>query len=624
MIDDTEPDGRLAGRQGDDPSGPSRQQRVVDALAVLFAWLIPLAYLPSDNSYSFAPKYAVLICAGAVGFLPLVRIARSPSSPLRWPARAAVAFLLVSGLSAILSPQPLIGIFGLYAWGTGWLFWFGSAGMFALGAGSSPAAKPKIHNALIVGVTLNAAIALLQATVHLPSAFALGLYRGEADGLMGNPVFLEGLLLGCLGMIFEACCRGGRRALGLVAALCAAALELSGERLALLLLFGLVALALIRHRRAGFGFAVPVLFGYGAGYVIRAGVAKRLLGTTSATFSVRLRVWRIGLRAIAHRPLLGWGPGQTRDAVHALQGVAFARLVYPLGVLTDEHNIVLEVAVTTGLAGLTCFLAWVLGAMRHARGPLFFFALLLGATALIEPLDVGTTPLALLALGAAVLQPEISPPRPLRRPARFAGAAALLVFLGAAALLVRGDAELSSAAQSLRLSEAVTARDLLPIWPTPASVEARADALIWLNHHRRRSLVQSVAAARSAAHLDTGDPVLWVTLGQGEEQLGRNALAAAAFRHALRVDPLWPPADIDLGELDLRRHENRAAAALFRSGLAVDPNSAVLRSDLSRAVHHNGVRGERPRPSSRGGIAPLGPQARSAVRVPHRVRRITP
>ena len=92
----------------------------VGAVALCFA------FSPKVTSVTFTPKFAVVLLFAAVGIVPLARLVRS-ASPLRWPARAAVAFLAVALLSAGSSPSPNIGFFGLHPVGNG-------AGCSGLGA----------------------------------------------------------------------------------------------------------------------------------------------------------------------------------------------------------------------------------------------------------------------------------------------------------------------------------------------------------------------------------------------------------------------------------------------------------------------------------------------------------
>src|ERR1035441_2454972 len=109
-----------------------------------------LAFSPKVSSGTFTPKFAVLLLFAAVGVVPLFRLVRE-RSPLRWPARAAVAFLAVALVSALISPSPNIGFFGLFLWGTGWLFWLGAAGAFAIGASLGPNDRQWLFGGLLVG-----------------------------------------------------------------------------------------------------------------------------------------------------------------------------------------------------------------------------------------------------------------------------------------------------------------------------------------------------------------------------------------------------------------------------------------------------------------------------------------
>ena len=54
-----------------------------------------------------------------------------------------MAFLVVALVSAfVIAITRQSGSSGLYLWGTGWLFWLGAAGAFAIGASLGPATAP--------------------------------------------------------------------------------------------------------------------------------------------------------------------------------------------------------------------------------------------------------------------------------------------------------------------------------------------------------------------------------------------------------------------------------------------------------------------------------------------------
>ena len=92
------------------------------------------------------------------------------------------------------------------------------------------------------------------------------------------------------------------------------------------------------------------------------------LETIERTLGNRMASWRAGLRGYAARPVLGWGQDNYE--------VAFGRYVTGQGTImpTNDHahNVLIEVATTTGTLGLAAYLAiWVLtfvAILRGARG----------------------------------------------------------------------------------------------------------------------------------------------------------------------------------------------------------------------------------------------------------------
>ena len=156
--------------------------------------------------------------------------------------------------------------------------------------------------------------------------------------------------------------------------------------------------------RRGGTFAVLIGVGYGIAFLSGgSGLGSRVVSAASETpFGVRPRVWLAGARYVLHHPLLGVGPGQFRDAVNSTATLSFFQNVLSGRILTDGHDIFVEVVVTTGLLGLVCFLVWLLGAARTAARCTFLgFAAAMIAVALVEPMNVAVLPLAFLGLGAA-------------------------------------------------------------------------------------------------------------------------------------------------------------------------------------------------------------------------------
>jgi len=317
--------------------GPSPQDRFggvsyLGVFAAIGAAALCLAFSPKVNSVTFTPKFAVVLLFAAVGIVPLARLVIA-DSPLRWPARAAAAFLAVALVSALVSPSPNIGFFGLYLWGTGWLFWLGAAGAFAIGASLGPKDRRWLFAGLLVGALGNALMAVFQILKNLPTP-GLSLFNGnQADGLLGNPIHLEALLLGTLALVTEKVCRAPLR-WSPVVLLLAVGLEFSFERFALVVLALLVLYALYAYGlRRGGTYALLIAAGYGIAYLGGgSGFSSRVSsGTSETTFGVRLRVWLQGARYVVHHPLLGAGPGQLRTAMDSTATLPFYQHVLAAG-----------------------------------------------------------------------------------------------------------------------------------------------------------------------------------------------------------------------------------------------------------------------------------------------------
>jgi hypothetical protein len=591
--------------------------------AAVGAAALCLAFSPRVNSVTFTPKFAVVLLFAAVGIVPLARLVRS-ASPLRWPARAAVAFLAVALVSTLVSPSPHIGFFGLYLWGTGWLFWLGAAGAFAIGASLDPKDRRWLVAGLLVGSAGNALIAIFQI-VNNPSSPGLALFDGrQADGFLGNPIHLEALLLGGLALVLGRACRSPLR-WGAVVLVLAVGLEFTFERFAFGILALLVLYALYTYgARRGGTFALLVAVGYGIAYLGGGSdLGSRVTsGTSETTFGLRLRVWLQGAHYVLHHPLLGAGPGQLRTAMDSTATFSFYQHVLAGKILTDGHDVFVEVAVTTGLLGLGCFLVWLFGAARMAARCSFLgFAVAMVAVELVEPLNVAILPLAFLALGAATamrLRPsgaEDDPARQLandqdvrtysprtrdRTGAPYALIAsvialALALFLGVT--MVTGDAYMfhgtnSGPGRPYSLAAAKDANRLLPYWPDPALELAQIKAFDSLNSVS--AAPADLAAARQwtavAVSRDPKNPALWTLLAGAEVDIKAYGLARTDYDRALSCDKWYTQALQGLAQLAETDHDWSRAIHFYRLALTTAVNDAVmsasLRASLSAAEGH--------------------------------------
>jgi hypothetical protein len=568
------------------------------AFAAIGAALLCLACSTKVSSDTFTPKVAVLLLFAAVGIVPLARLVGA-RSPLRWPARAVVAFLAVALVSALVSPSPNIGIFGLYQWGTGWLFWLGAAGAFAIGASLSANDLRWLFWGLLVGALGNAFVAVIQI-VGQYQAGGLALFDGkQADGFLGNPIHLEALLLGGLALVLGRTCRSPIR-WGAAVLLLAVGLEFTFERFGLVVLALLVLYALYTYgvRRGGV-FALLVGVGYGTAYLGGgSGLGARVTsGTGETTFGLRLRVWLQGAHYVLYHPLLGAGPGQLRTAMDSSATLSFFQHVLAGRILADGHDIFVEVAVTTGLLGLGCFLVWLLGSVRVAARCAFLgFAAAMIAVELVEPLNVAILPLAFLGLGAATavsLRPEGIPGGVSRQAVgqppvqsspnrgRAAGlyprvttvvALALALFLGLTMLI--GDAYLFRGTnyrpgQPFNLAAAKDANRLLPYWPDSALevAQIRAFQSVTASSARSAALVASRHWTAIAVSRDSKSPDLWTLLAGADVELRADELARAEYYRALSCDKWYTQALQGLGRLAGIQHNWNGAVHFYRLAL---------------------------------------------------------
>jgi len=592
------------------------------AFASIGAAVLCLAFSPKVSSETFTPKFATLLLFAAVGVVPLARLVRAKTL-VRWPARAAVAFLAVALLSALVSPSPNIGFFGLYLWGTGWLFWLGAAGAFAIGASLDPTDRQWVLGGVLVGAIGNALIAVFQIVTHPFGAMAL--YDGtQADGVLGNPIHLEALLLGALALILGRTCRNPVR-WGAVALLLVVGIEFTFERFALVILAILVVYAFRSYGfRRGGAFTVLVGMGYAIAYLSGgSGLSSRVTsGTGETTFGTRLRIWQEGAHYMLQHPLLGVGPGQLRTAMDSVASLSFFQHVLAGRILTDGHDIFVEVGVTTGLLGLALFLVWMFGAATTAaRCGFLGFAAAMFAVELVEPLNVAILPLAFLGLGVATAVglehrktaessafglpvSEASPePLPAKRAVPYAGlttAVAVCVALLLGLTMVAGDAYMfrgtnSAGGRPYNLAAAKDANRLLPYWPDSALEIAQIEAFNSTTATARAAadLRDSLHWTQVASGRDPTYPLIWVLLGRAERELKSYGRAQADYLHALSNSKWYTQAFQGLGELAGEQQNWAAAVHWYREALLTvvvrDPLAAApLRGLLAAAERHVG------------------------------------
>jgi O-antigen ligase len=564
----------------------------------------------------FGARLAVLLVLGALGLPILVTLAGR--SRFRWPALCAIGFLSWALLSAALSPAPDVGFFGIYLWGTGWLFLAALACLWALGTVIGASGARLLGRALL-GVALVQALVVLLETAgagwpalgrvetHIPDLY---FGSGQPYGTLENPVYVSALLLGGMALLAYRAERRGRLWWSCVVLL-AAADFLVGERVGPVLLVGLVLwVGWQRGPRVAGRFAGGVVGGYGAGWLVEllAGTGRAVVSgqrlSTSAGLSARFYEWRAALEALGHHLLLGSGPSESRWLTTPLLPLSVGRN----SDFTDTHNIVLEIAVTTGLIGLLAFAGWLGPTLVRARGPLALFALVVLATELVEPLDISVTPLALLALGAAVSSP---PPttsfgrgaaqgllpdqggaaaraggrHPGRRALGIAGAGIALLF---GISIVVGGAQFGVGRHTGSIAALESASGRLSMWAAPPQVLGLGLDQEAVRTDSRALAAQALRWTTVAEGRDPTDWASWDDLGFEQLQLGRVAAAEQDFHRAVVLDP-WS-SDAYRGEVLVamaRRDETQLVIAY--SLMARTTDSARYEQAAACLVHQVAV-----------------------------------
>lgn len=556
--------------------GPSRLGPVVAGLA----FLLLVAFSPAVYGVFWSPAAALVPLCAALGLPALVGLARG--GPAATPARWALAFVGVAAASAAAAGNRTVAVFGLYNWGTGFIFVASLAGAYALGAALDARGRWLLERAVVAGLLVNAAVAVPEMLTDL-SVFQLGLFDGRSPGLLGNPVFLGGLVAAGTGLLAP---RFRRRPLAWApaVALAGAAAQLSGSRIVLPVLAGTAVVGARRMPRgAAVAFALALLAGFAVGGVLGVAgggrsVAARVAESGGAASGVvpRLEAWRAGLRAVADRPALGAGPGRFKAATSRYRTVRLVRTEGADRYATDAHAWPVEYAVTTGLAGLGALAGWLWTAGRRARGPLATFAAGLAAFHLVQPQSVRITPVALLALGAA------GPVAPLRwgRARSWVAGAGVAVALAGGGSLIAGDHYQMLAYRDFRIADAETADRLLPNWPKPAILASRIHTFVGKTQRRPEEVAAAIRWRRVALARDPTDPVLWNDLADILAVEGRFAEARPAYRSALRWDPVSVRAMNGLARMAAAEGRSAEAARWWRRSLAVLPGQPAVAARL--------------------------------------------
>jgi len=593
----------------DSPSGIAVGAPDRASVAIAFgAFLLAVADLPTVTSNPWTIEAAVGVVLGAFGLVVLVRNALRPSRrapDLVWASRLALAFVAAAGVATLGSARPVLSLVGNYDQWTGLAFFAVLAGVWALGSLVTDRGRPLLETALIGAAVVNGVIALVQQFVGLQST--LPSYGDQPTGVLGNPVFLGALLAAAVALLGDRV-RADPRRWVLPTAIVVVALGVDGERLPALLAVAVLAIEVVVGYRRGYLkasllYAVPATAGIAVGSVLAsvAGglgvVAHAASSQATETFGDRLELWRVALQALERRPLFGYGPDQFLGATNRLLPLSFFQ-PQPNVLYNDAHNFFVDVATMTGVVGLVCVVGWILFAAYRRSGRLALFFAVILVFQLAEPLNVVTTPLAFLALGAARVVPrrqaapipdKAAPGRPgerWSRPSRVAMAVCGMAGLLLAGTFVVGDVLYATAASQSSVSDqpaalvtAHRAETLLAPWPQPARLLATIHQFLSFGGDAAEGR-QAVTWGRVAAERDPTNGESWAALAELEIGAKEYTAAAAADRRALHYEP-WSPEALNLmGFLDGRRGDVAASRHYYLESLTVEPGQPEVRAAL--------------------------------------------
>jgi O-antigen ligase len=533
-----------------------------------------------------------------------------------WAARVALGFVVVTGISALLSNSSTLAIFGLYVEMIGWIFFLAVVGSWGVGTGLTEDDRYILELALVAGAVVNSVIALLQQFVGL-GAIGLADYGNQPTGMLGNPVFLGALLAGSLVLLGARYVNAPRIWITFVLFI-GLGLGADGERLPVLL----AVIVAVWHVWRGFrqrdrstegeivwrrslsfgGFTVGGIVVGSILAKVRGGlgaIGRATSSTAGETFGQRFGVWKAAVHALPNHLILGAGPDQFQAATARYFPFSFAQSNGEVS-FTDAHNLALELLVTVGIVGTAFFVGWLVLSLLHRQGPLLGFGIVLLAVELFEPLNLVITPLAFLAFGAAALrhdQVERDPsqkargdlPSPDRVPRWVLVASitmALLALIPAVVLLV-GDAayerglSLEAAKQPATLGSAKLANSILAPWPEPANLLSE----IYFDSYLAGNLTQfSTARDWEEVAIDRNptDPALYQFMAEMDTAQGDLVAVQKNARLALTYAPWWSAPMNDLGLVAASQGQTKTAEMWFDRSLVNDREQPGLEGVLQK------------------------------------------
>ena len=417
----------------------TRRGRVLEVGLGLIVIGLPLAFLPASAS-PFVDLKMVLLLAGTL------LVVLGTDGVDRLLTSLALLWTAILFVASAFGVDPVVSVVGPDNLGTGLLLLGPCAVLLVCGA-STPETLVKRLPLWIMIASLPSAV-LVTAWLLIPGTLGSLVPGVPFDGgTLGHSVVVSALC--AAGIVAGVGVRVKRPTLFVLAMLIlGSGLAVSSRRIGLVaVVVGLLIALLKRHgeRKRVAQIVIPV-----AAIVLLWTMVGALPGTATSVSGVerffssegavstndRTVLWRVLPRAIAERPLVGWGPGATEIAQ-----VTLAQTPEEVAERFDDaHNLFIESVTTSGILGLAALLAIVVVITRRAwRAPRDYgwaagVAATLLAYHLVQPMGITITALLFLIAGVATGSPSGS--RPERTGSRRGiGRWALVAGLGAGLIL---------------------------------------------------------------------------------------------------------------------------------------------------------------------------------------------
>jgi len=557
-------------------------------------------------------------------------------------ARALVplgAFLVVLAAAALVSHGPLVSLVGTDSRRLGLLGWVLLAACFVIGLSFDSPDRRRLLLRAVAAVSVPIAVYAVLQRVGVDPFVANPTRLLRPVSTVGNAAFLGAFLAVALVASFGlAISEPGRRRFvwWAIAMLDTVALLLTASRGAWL--GALVGLSLVafRHARGGdrrtlLGLAASVAVVVIVAAVAVPGVALRAASVTrvtQGTAGARLVLDVVGLKAVAQRPMLGWGPDLSRPALHAHIPSNFEAHYGDIRIEDRVHNTLIDITVWSGVIGLGCFVWFLvtcaLSIRRSRRDPTGFIVLAAVVAYAVHLLFNFPVPdvdaVVWLLLGSLIPTTRRLPPAPVGAvaPAVIVG---LVIFAPPAIGSLQADRQVRLGADAEDRGGTIAALAHYRAAMTDSGNGAVYDEIATRGYLRAQQPAAAVATARLLVAADHTDPFArellasalnGVALSSGDRaaateaelitrslvatypydgsvhlELG-NALAAqdrfadakAEYLTASRLDPRRADPLRNLGIMSARAGELKEANLYLRAALILDPNDAAAQRAL--------------------------------------------